>query len=298
MKILKYPCVIPVDTAVALGRFDGVHHGHSAVISAAVKCKDQGLVPVVFTFSDNPGKEPHGLLTTESEKYTLLEQLGVQIVVTVAFDEVRNMSPEDFVSCLLLGQLRAKEIFCGYNYRFGAGAAADADTLAQLCAEEGVNVTCIPEVMVGDRQVSSTAIRKLISEGKVLAGEELLGHRYSLSGKVVHGNAIGRKINTPTLNIDVDKQKLLPRYGVYAAKVFTDGVEYNSVCNIGEKPTVGSELPTVEAYLLDVKGDFYDAEVTLELLEFIRPEQKFSDIESLRSVISKDISEARRIFDK
>ncbi len=241
MKILKYPCVVPADTAVALGRFDGVHQGHRAVISAAVECKDRGLVPAVFTFSDNPGKDPHSLLTTESEKYALLEQLGVQIVVTVAFDEVRNMSPETFVSSLLLQRLRAKEIFCGYNYRFGAGAVADADTLEQLCGKEGVNVTCIPEVVLGGRQVSSTAIRKLISEGKVLAGRELLGHRYALSGKVVHGNAIGRTINTPTLNIDVDKQKLLPRYGVYAAKAFVDGVEYNSVCNIGKKPTVGSE---------------------------------------------------------
>ncbi|MBQ4105882.1 MAG: bifunctional riboflavin kinase/FAD synthetase [Clostridia bacterium] len=298
MRVINYPCAFDSDTAVALGRFDGVHLAHKAVISKAADCRERGLVPVVFTFCDNPGKSTQNVLTAEDEKQRLIASCGIDIQVNSAFDAVKDLSAEEFVSRVLCKALRAKEVFCGYNYRFAKNASADVNVLRELCKEQGVAVTCIPEVEIEGQTVSSTAIRSLLQEGNVAEAKKLLGRPYAVSGRVIHGRGLGRTLSAPTLNIDVPLDKLLPKFGVYAAKAFVDGVEYNSVCNIGKKPTVGSEIPTVEAYLLDAKGDFYNTEATLELLEFIRPEQKFSDIESLQNAISKDISEARRIFDK
>lgn len=291
MKILTYPCKLSSPTAVALGRFDGVHLAHKEVICAASKFSSD-LTPAVFTFCDNPNKSSPYLLTTEEEKRRLIADCGTEILVNATFDSVRNMSAEEFFDLVLCRDLNAKAVFCGYNYRFGKGASADSQTLKKLCEERGICFTCIDEV----EGFSSTAVRNLLSQGNVRDAAEILGRNYTLKGDVIHGNALGRTIDTPTLNIRVAKEKFLPLYGVYATIATIEGRAYKSVTNIGFKPTVGSDEPTIETFLLNITGDFYDKEVCLELVEFIRPEQKFSSLEELHKTIESDVESAIRIL--
>lgn len=296
MKVYNYPCRASEPCAVALGRFDGVHLAHTAVIKSTVQKESEGLTPAVFTFCDNPNKATPMLLSTEEEKQSLIDSCGIKILVNATFDSVRNLSAEEFVSLVLKDSLNAKAVFCGYNYRFAKGAEADVNTLRTLCEKEGIPVTCVDEYICGDTTVSSTAIRKLLSEGNVLRAKELLGRSYTLKGKVIHGNAIGRTIETPTLNLDVAKDKLLPRFGVYATRAHIGEKTFDCVTNIGLKPTVGSDTPTVEVYLLDTKGDFYEKEVTLELVSFIRDEQKFENLSELKEAIAEDVKKAKAIL--
>ncbi len=292
MNIFTYPCKLTSPTAVALGRFDGVHLAHKAVISSASAIKNH-LTPAVFTFCDNPNKSTPYLLTTQEEKEHLIAKCGTEVLVNAFFDSVRNMSAEEFVDTVLCRSMNAKAVFCGFNYRFGKGAGADSSTLARLCKERGIAFTCIDEV----EGFSSTAVRNLLSAGKAKDAAKILGRNYTLKGTIVHGNALGRTIDTPTLNVDVPKDKLLPLFGVYATTATIDGKVYRSITNIGLKPTVGSERPTVETYLLDTKGDFYGEVAKLELVDFIRTEQKFLSLEALGKTIKKDIEIARKILE-
>lgn len=296
MNIYDFPCSLSSPTAVALGRFDGVHTAHQKVMVGAVECKSQGLVPTVFTFCDNPNKASQGLLSTHKEKLRLVEATGIDTVVNCKFSQVCDLSPEDFVTEVLLKSLKAKKVFCGYNYRFGKGACADAAILAKLCKEVGISVQCIDEIMLEDTSVSSTAIRSLLTRGNIPKANAMLGRGYSLEGKIIHGNAIGRTIDTPTLNIDVSSEKLLPKYGVYAALVHIEDSTFKSVANIGVKPTVGSDSPTVEAYLIENSGDYYNRYASLELVDFLRAEEKFSSTEELRTQITQDIKKAKNIL--
>ncbi|MBE6734842.1 MAG: bifunctional riboflavin kinase/FAD synthetase [Ruminococcaceae bacterium] len=296
MKIYNYPCKLNTATAVALGRFDGVHTAHAQVIRCASQMKQKGLAPTVFTFCDNPNKQNSQLLTTEEEKQSLIAQNGIEIMVNAAFLSVRNLSAEEFVSIVLKESLGARAVFCGYNYRFGKGASADAETLKVLCEKAGIEVTCVDEYTKEDTPVSSTRIRALLKEGNVRETAKLLGRPYSMEGTVIHGNAIGRTIDTPTLNISVSKEKLLPHFGVYACYAYVDGKKHKAVTNIGMKPTVGSDVPTIEAFLLNAKGDFYNKQVKLELIDFIRPEQKFDSLTDLKTAINLDIEKATEIL--
>lgn len=293
MEILNFPCSLPNPTAVALGRFDGVHLAHKKVIE---NTDSENLVSTVFTFCDNPGKANAPLLTTEQEKQVLMEKAGAEILVNARFADVKDMSAEEFVRDVLCRKLNARVISCGYNYRFGKGACADVLTLRTLCEKYSLTLTCCEELTIEDFSVSSTAIRSLLSEGNVTLANKLLGRAYSISGRIVHGNAIGRTINTPTLNIDADKNKHLPLYGVYATKAYVGGVAFDSVTNIGIKPTVGSDTPTVETYLLDFSGNIYGDCCTVELIDFIRPEVKFPDLSMLKEQIAKDIEKAKLIL--
>ena len=295
MKTLNFPCIISNPTAVALGRFDGVHLAHREVISRAVN-NSENLTPAVFTFCDNPGKAPHSLLTSAEEKSEQIAALGAEILVNTPFESVRNLSAEEFVNDVLSGALNAKAVYCGYNYRFGKGASADVGTLHNLCKKRGISVTCTEEVYCNEHSVSSTAIRALLYEGNVDTAAALLGRNYSLSGEIVHGNALGRTIEIPTLNIDVPEEKQLPLYGVYATLATIDDRTYKSITNIGVKPTIGSDKPTVETYLLEAQGDFYSRTAKVELVKFLRKEQKFASLEELRKVISSDIQNATEIL--
>lgn len=294
MEVFSYPCTISRPTAVALGRFDGVHTAHRKVICAAAK--EKGLSPAVFTFCDNPGKTSHALLSTEEEKQTLISACGIEILVNATFASVKDMSAEEFVRDVLCKNLGAKSIFCGYNYRFGKGAQADVTTLSTLCEKYGLTLTCVEELSNEDCTVSSTAIRNALFEGDIPTATKLLGRHYTLSGNIIHGNAVGRTIETPTLNLDVDKDKLLPAFGVYATLAHIGSKTYKSVTNIGLKPTVGADSPTVETFLLDASGDFYTENCIIELVAYLRKEEKFADLDALKAQIAKDIEKTKEIL--
>ena len=294
MQILSYPAKISAPTAVALGYFDGVHTAHQKILVAA-KDNPHGYLPVVFTFAEM-SKSIDGRLTTKEEKHRLFRQSGMEILVNADFKSLCDKSAEEFVKEVLSENLCAKAVCCGYNYRFGKGAAADVNTLRTLCKKEGIEVIVIDEITMDNTEVSSSTIKSLLKKGDVKEAAALLGRPYSISGEIIHGNALGRTISTPTLNIRADESKLLPRFGVYAALVKMQERTFRSVANIGLKPTVGSDIPTVEAYLLGENGDFYGEEAELSLVEFIRDEQKFESLDALKSQILSDTQRAEEIL--
>ncbi len=297
MKIENFPYISKAPTAAALGFFDGVHIAHREIIRGAINCEKEGLIPTVFTFKALTKKAPTGELTTEKEKQDIFDTLGIKLLVEAHFERIKDLSPEEFVRIILKESLNAKKVFCGYNYRFGKNAAGDISSLRKLCEKYNIEVFVTEEFTLENEEVSSTQIKKLLAQGKVSKAEKLLSQKYSLEGEIVHGEKLGRKLGAPTINIKLHERKLLPLFGVYAAEVFIDGKEYSAVLNLGKKPTVkGNERVTLEAYLLNVSGDFYGEYAKVALVEFLRDEEKFSSLEALKSAIEKDVSKAKEIL--
>lgn len=289
-------------TAVALGFFDGVHLGHQRVISRAVSCEKQGLVPAVFTFTDMPsakikGRSP-GLLTANSEKALIMENLGVKLLYAVDFNSVRDMSAQDFAEKILFEKLSAKKIFFGENYRFGKNAAGDKDFLLENCPKYGIEPVVVPAENFLGLPVSSTRIRECIREGDVLTASKMLGRYFGVSQTIVAGNKIGRKMGTPTINQQVPPGGVLPKFGVYASAVTVKGKTYCGVTNVGVKPTVGSKMPLYETWIINFSGDIYGEKAEVLLLDFIRPEKKFENLDRLKAEIFKNGIQAQKIFKK
>lgn len=287
-------------TAVALGCFDGLHIGHQKVIYRAVSGRELGLSPTVFTFDASPLSDLCGkgapCLTANNEKLQLLEKMGVEQVYMPAFSEVRNFSAEDFVSKILDGMFHAQRVCCGFNFHFGSGGRADSAELERLCSARGIETLVVPEVDVDGQPVSSTRIRGLIQQGKVEEAARLLGRRFGYTFSVEHGRQLGRELGMPTINQRFPENFILPRFGVYASIVRIDGREYCGVTNIGVKPTVGSDHVLSETWILDYGGNLYGRAVPVELLGFIRPEQKFQDVMELKKVVYENAETAREMF--
>ena len=289
------------DTAVALGFFDGLHRGHRKVISGAVHAKERGLLPVVFTFLESPlgtlSQKSIPRLMTEEEKHRRLQALGVEEVVSLPFLSMKDLSAPSFVTSVLHEKLCAKEVYCGFNYHFGAGGSAGFEELQALCAPYSIKVFPCPPVLQGREPVSSTRIRGLLMGGKIEEANRLLGYRFGFAFPVVGGRRLGRLMGTPTLNQPFPEGFILPRFGVYASIVrFQDVVTYG-VTNIGVKPTVGADGPLAETWMPEYNGrDLYGEKVRTELVAFLRPEKKFSGIEQLRAAILKNGEEARALW--
>ncbi len=288
-------------TSVALGYFDGVHRGHMEVISRAVAAaREKGLRPAVFTFVAQGGHKGEralgGLLLTEAAKERLLESAGVELVLTPRFASFRQMEPEQFVAEVLHLRLRAQVVTCGYDFRFGRAGAGDANALKRLCAPLGIAVEVVPEFRLAGREVSSTRIRTLIAQGEVEEAGRLLGYPFAVEGSVGQGNRLGRTLQFPTVNQRLQEGMVQPRFGVYVSRTWAAGRWWPSVTNVGVKPTVGSEWPVAETNLLGFSGDLYGAEIRVELLHFLRGEQKFASVEALREQIARDVQCARDYF--
>lgn len=288
-------------SSVALGFFDGVHIGHAAVITQAAAGKARGLSPAVFTFGQSPqaflsGENP-GRLMTDSMKERVLGQLGVQALYLADFSALKDMSPQAFVKEILIERLCAKEIFCGFNFRFGAGGAGDAHTLEMIARGYGVAVKTVAPVLYGGVPVSSTRIRAALRQGDVQSAGAMLGRPFSFDFTVAHGNRLGRRMETPTFNQPFPEGFVLPRFGVYATAVELDGALRCGVTNIGVKPTVGSDRPLAETWLPDYDcGELYGRQAQVCLLRFLRPEQKFSGIQELQQAIRRDGKTALEVF--
>lgn len=289
-------------TAIALGYFDGVHLGHRAVILAARSRKQQGLATAVFSFAvttQNPesGKGRTNIITS-TLKCEQMRLLGVDYFVLPDFSEFKGLSPSEFID-LLVTNLGVREIFCGANFRFGKGAKGDTALLLDLCRERGVKLSIVPDVRKGGSPVSSSRIRALLAEGDVGGAADLLGRPYSYDCPVVQGRHLGRTIGAPTINQYFEPQLLVPRYGVYASFVRIDGNVLPCVTNIGTRPTVDKDIPPLsETCILDYSGDLYGKRVEVNLIRFIRPEQRFDSVEELRAAISRDIQTVRDHFDE
>lgn len=303
MKIFNSLIRSNCESAVALGYFDGVHLGHQRVITSASNEKQNGLCTVVFTFEQRPlsvidGRQQENI-TQKSEKHRLIEQSGADILYSVDFNLIKDISPKDFVKAVLCDTFNAKKVFCGFNYHFGKNGEGDSEMLKTLCKEQGIDVFTVPPVLQDGAVVSSTRIRSLIKDGNIKEANRLLGHKYGFSAQITQGNHIGRKIETPTINQHFEDGFILPRFGVYATVVTIDGTKYCGVTNIGVKPTIGSYSPLSETWLPEYSGEsLYGKTVDVRLLEFIRPEKKFDSLHDLQTAIIDNGKTAVEIFDK
>ena len=287
-------------SAVALGLFDGVHLGHRAVIGRAVSRGPQ-LLPVVFTFAyDSPKdatKPDFANILSPSRKEAILQKLGVQLVCEPLFSAVRHLEPEVFFAEILQKRLKAAAIFCGEDYRFGKEAAGDTVLLRELCRKAGIVFETAPAVLDEGKPISSTRIRRLLKEGRMEDAARLLGEPYAIDYPVSHGRQLGRKMGYPTINQLYPSGDLLPRNGVYVTLAVVGGKTYPAVTNIGVKPTLGgTDAPAAESTLLGFDGDLYGRKVPVSFYRFLRPEQKFPDVETLFRQVAEDARQAELFF--
>lgn len=295
-------------SAVALGTFDGLHLGHREVVGQMVKqAEHHQIQPWVFTFKNHPAhvlrpdKAPR-LLTTWQEKMTLLQKnYALNGVVLLSFDrDFSHVSPEDFVSEILVKQMKVKHITVGYNFHFGYQARGDAQLLQDLSKKHDYALTVVPAYQMGDESVSSTRIRKLLSAGLMEPALALLGGEYLIQGKVIRGQGIAAKVlEVPTANLEMDQSiKHLPDKGVYACTVRRAGDEkiYNGVMNLGIRPTFAGGDLSLEVYLMDFEGDLYGEVLEVFFKSFLRPEKKFDGPEALKQQIHRDIHLARQVL--
>ena len=285
-------------STVALGFFDGVHMAHRAVISRALTARKAGERCIVFSFSTGKArptkKQSAKWLMTEQQKEAALEGMGVDVFLEPPFEDICSFTPEEYADYLVNG-LNVTTVACGYDYRFGKGAAGTADDLVSMLTPLGIDVEKVPVVLDGGEPVSSTRIRALLQDGHPEEAARLLGTPFSLCSPVVHGRGIGHSLGFPTANQRFPEGLIVPRNGVYATRVWVDGSAYPAVTNVGYKPTVGDTLPGAESCLLDFSGDLYEKEIRTEFLHFLRDEHKFDSLEELSAQISRDADETRKL---
>jgi riboflavin kinase/FMN adenylyltransferase len=309
MRVLNGVDAVPADwpaSAVSIGKFDGVHAGHRAVIDELQSlARREGLAAVVVTFDRhplallNPEKCPTELVSVQ-QKLDLLAETGLDATLVLTFDTALSaLPPEDFVRDILVNTLHAKHVSVGLDFRFGARGAGDAALLTALGREYGFDVRLIDDVMPqGERRVSSTWIRELLGDGDVRSATRLLGHTPTVRGEVVHGAARGRELGFPTANLSPKSEGLVPADGVYAGWLTDNGTRYPAAISIGNNPTFdGVPQKQVEAYLLDQEIDLYGHVVEVSFVEHIRGMVAFTGIEPLIRQIEDDVEKTRVILD-
>ncbi len=282
------------ELCAALGDFDGVHIGHIAVIKTAVEnCGNH--IPVVYTFSQNCKKAK--LITTNSEKEKFILSLGIKRVIFDDFETIRNYSPLQFVQDILLKKYNIKTIVCGTDFRFGKNAEGNVDTLKDLCHRFNLRLILVDSVEVNGHKISSSTIRSAIQKGDMLTTSQLLGRTFSITGTVRQGKGLGHLKNTPTVNLNLDSQAIIPAYGVYITRTIVDNIVYNSISNIGVRPSVeNTNQANIETNIFDFNNDIYGKTVTIEFFKMLRPEIKFDNIDDLFKQINHDISQAKKYF--
>ena len=313
MHIADSPPQILTPTSIALGNFDGIHRGHQKVLKEVFgQSTPQGTkytYPTVVSFLPHPrefftGKKLR-LLTPVAEKAQQLDSLGIRQLVLLSFDrELASLTPPQFVKTILVQQLQANHISVGEDFRFGFQRKGTATDLKEIASGLGIEV-CINSLYRCQSQahhsqnvrISSSLIRQALEAGEIKQANSMLGRAYSLIGKVVKGQQLGRTIGFPTANLQVPSEKFLPRYGVYSVNVslgenFNSQLAIKGVMNIGYRPTVEGDDPTIEVHLLNWSGDLYDRIINVRLERFLRPEQKFPSLEALKKQIAADCEAA------
>lgn len=281
------------NSVITLGKFDGIHRGHRALIDRVLAYGDASVTKTVFTFDIAPV-----MLLSKKERRKMLKSLGIDLLIECPFiAEVITMEPETFVKRLLVEQLHAIHIVVGADYRFGYRRAGDAKLLQELGRKYGFTVEIVNKVVDGDRAISSTYIREELEKGNIEKVNELLGYEFYITGEIVHGRKVGRSIGIPTTNLIPPKGKLLPPNGVYATLTTAGEETYQGMTNIGCKPTVEGSFIGVETYLLDFEGDLYGKKETVRLLHFVRPEKKFDSLDLLKKQIMEDEKQILDFFE-
>ena len=252
-----------------------------------------------ITFDKHPQslfvKNVPGLLNTAEDRQRLLRHYGIGPIYQLpVVKEVMSMPWQDFYQELL--EFGAAGFVCGADFRFGHKGEGTAQLLAEACARDHLPCVIVPDQTVDGIRVSSTYIRSQIECGDMETAVRFLGHPHILTGKVVHGHQLGRRLGIPTANLRLPEGLAVPRFGVYACRALVEGEYYPAVTNIGTRPTVSGTGITVEPWILDYSGDLYDREITLEFYRFLRPEQKFDSLEALKAEIHRNAEETRRLL--
>ncbi|MBI3802536.1 MAG: bifunctional riboflavin kinase/FAD synthetase [Nitrospirae bacterium] len=291
---------------VAIGNFDGLHLGHQAILSEAIqRAQEKEGTSVVFTFEPHPIKVLHPerelkLLNTFQIKMRMIEATGVDVAFSAEFNKTfAQLSPYDFAKIYLHDKIGAKEVVVGRNFQFGKDRAGKVDDLIAFGKELGFSVIVKDPVLVDDLVVSSSKIRELMREGNVYLAARMMGRYYSMEGKVLQGDGIGRKLGVPTANFRLPNE-LVPREGVYAARVATlkaEGyVTLDGIVYIGTRPTFGQHETRMEVHIFDFNDDIYGKRLLVTFIDLIRGDQKFESPEALTDQMKKDIEQAREIL--
>ena len=283
-------------TILTLGTFDGVHLGHKSILDKLTKgTNNDEYEAVVLTFFPHPRMVlmqdvAIKLLNTIDEKATLLENYGIDALIIHPFDTAfSNLSAEEFVKDILVDQLNIHKIIIGYDHRFGKNRTADINDLISFGEKYDFEVAQIGAEEIDEIAISSTKIRKALLEGDVKLANQYLGYSYFISGKVIEGKKIGRTIGFPTANIEINENyKLLPKNGVYVVSSTINNVVYFGMMNIGNNPTIGDNEQTIEVHFFELNQDIYGENIQISILKHIREEQKFSNIDELKTQLEHD----------
>lgn len=283
-------------SVITIGTFDGVHIGHRKILEKITpSAKDLNCESIVLTFFPHPRmvlqeNSSIKLLNTMEEKGKLLQKIGIDNLIIHPFDkEFSQLSAEEFVKKVLVEQLQIQKIIIGYDHRFGRNRTADINDLIVFGEKYDFEVEQISAQEIDDIAISSTKIRTALAEGTISLANEYLGYNYFFSGTVIKGNQLGRTIGFPTANIQIKEDyKLIPKIGVYIVKSYLQEELIYGMMNIGNRPTVNGTNQTIEVHFLNFNEDLYGQEITIELLEFIREEQKFDSLDALKNQIQKD----------
>ncbi len=303
-------------TAIALGKFDGLHRGHQILIEKIKHYKSEGLKAVMFTFDFHPaalfGKKPVELIFTREERRAWAEKRGIDILVEFPFTkETSAMEAEDFVRDILVKDMDAKVIVAGEDFRFGHQRKGDVPLLEKMGKDLGFRVDMCEKLRIETdeyedgkptgkrviRDISSTLIRECIRRGDMEEAARMLGVPFSVSGIVVKGRQLGRKLGMPTANVVPPAHKIMPPNGVYSSCTLAGPYEYHSITNIGMNPTIAdNNSKRMETFVYDFSGSLYGEEIEVQLFRFERPEMKFADIAALKNQIFRDKARTMEYF--
>jgi riboflavin kinase / FMN adenylyltransferase len=292
-------------SVIALGNFDGMHRGHQKIIDRVRRrASERGAAAVAVTFDPHPPRvvrpdKAPPLIMTHAQKLEMLERAGMDAVAVVRFTEdLSRWEPDVFVETVVVDWLKASEVWVGANFLFGHDRAGNFTLLRTLGARLGFRAEKIDPVRYKEFVVSSTRVRRLVSEGRVDEAAALLGHPFFLDGRVGSGDARGRTIGFPTANLETDNE-LMPPVGVYATTAAVDGVVHPAVTNIGQRPTFGEEGPrTIETHIFDLDRDLYGLPLRVAFVQRLRDERRFEGVDALKAQIASDCEQARALFQR
>ncbi len=290
------------NSAVSLGKFDGIHCGHQLLLNKILEQKRKGYQAVMFTFMFHPSnlfsdKEIETIYTEEEKRY-LLKQSGLDVLVSYPFtEETASMEPEIFIKDVLVKNLDARMIVVGTDFCFGHNRRGNVALLKEMSEIYGYELIIFDKMKLEGQVISSSYIRSEIIKGNLEKANSMLGKPFTLIGEVQHGRKIGRTLGFPTVNLIPPAQKLLPPNGVYASVTVINGMKYPGVTNIGYNPTVGTTPERrVETYIFDFDADLYGTSIEVSLYCMERPEAKFNSVEELKAQMQKDIAFGREYF--